>query len=98
MNAITFIVLGLIGYWIYFSIKNEGIFWIPKAVLGLGSFGLWITLIFKVCNLLLKTPYYFLGGIIAAILGATIIFPISYRLLDAIEKKIEKRMGKKPYK
>ena len=98
MNILTFIVFGFIAYWIYFSIKKEGIFWIPKAVIALGSFVLWMTLNYKVFNFFLSTPFYYFKSFIAGIIFAIIIFPISYRLLDLIEKKIEERVGKNPYK
>ena len=41
MEFYYFIIFGLGGLWVYYSIKNEGILWIPRIIVNLGSFVLW---------------------------------------------------------
>ena len=108
MNVFVFIILGFIGYWVYFSIKNEGIFWIPKMILGIGSFALfiwggaflipilWEPLIKSTSALgqLVKTAIF---GLTYSMIFCSIAFQTVYKWLDKIDDKIEERMGKKPY-
>ena len=42
MGIAYFIGFCCIAYCIYFSIKKEGLLWIPRIIVGLGSFVLWI--------------------------------------------------------
>ena len=42
MEIAYFIGFCFIGYWIYFSINKEGLLWIPRAIVNVGSFVLWI--------------------------------------------------------
>ena len=41
MGIAYFIGFCCVGYWIYFSIKKEGLLWIPRVVINIGSFVLW---------------------------------------------------------
>ena len=109
MNAITFIVFGFIAYWIYFSIKNEGIFWIPKTILCIGGFALFIwggAFLYPILwepflkstsalGQLVKTAIF---GLTYSIIFCSIAFKTIYKLVDKIEEKIEERMGEKLYK
>ncbi len=109
MNIFTFIILGFIGYWVYFSIKNEGIFWIPKMLLCFGGFAIFIwgvTSLYPILwepflkstsafGQLLKTAIF---GLTYSIIFYSIAFKTLYKWLDKIDEKIEERMGKKPYK
>ena len=108
MTIFAFIIFGFIGYWVYFSIKNEGIFWIPKAVIAIGSFALFIwgiTFLYPILwepflkstsalGQLLKTA---IVGLTYSMIYFSIAFKTVYKWLDKIEEKIEERMGKKPY-
>ena len=108
MNVFVFIILGFIGYWVYFSIKNEGIFWIPKMILCIGSFALfiwggaflipilWEPLIKSTSALgqLVKTAIF---GLTYSMIFCSIAFKTVFKWLDKIDEKIEERMGKKPY-
>ena len=108
MNAITFIIFGFIAYWIYFSIKNEGIFWIPKMILGIGSFALfiwggaflipilWEPFIKSTSALgqLVKTAIF---GLTYSMIFSSIAFKTVFKWLDKIDDKIEERMSKKTY-
>ncbi len=38
MSAIAFIIFGLFAWWVYYSVKHEGVYWIPKFFLALGVF------------------------------------------------------------
>ena len=109
MNIFTFIIFGFIGYWVYFSIKNEGIFWIPKMLLCFGGFALFMWSGYSLIQILwepflkstsalgqlVKTAIF---GLTYSMIFCSIAFKTVYKLLDKIEEKIEERMGKKPYK
>ena len=41
MEFYYFIIFGLGGFWVYWSIKNEGILWIPRVIVNIGGFALW---------------------------------------------------------
>ena len=41
MEIAYFIGFCCVGYWIYFSIKKEGLLWIPRIIVNLGSFVFW---------------------------------------------------------
>ena len=94
MNVLTFIVFGLISYWFYWSVKHEGIFWIPRKATALGGFALWMYLIFKVGN---QINNNFLQIIFIAGTGIFIGF-LSYLIVESCNEMIEKRVGKNPYK
>ena len=94
MNALTFIVFGLISYWFYWSVKNEGIFWIPRTIAALGSFVLWMYLLFVIQP---EINNNFLKILFAAGTGI-IIFSIATNIALKCDKIIEKRVGKNPYK
>ena len=109
MNAITFIVFGFISYWIYFSIKKEGVLWIPKILLCIGGFvGFYwgITFFFSMLwEPFIKSTTVFGQLFKTGIVGLTyamIYFPIAmatiYKWVEKIEEKIEERIGNKPYK
>ena len=94
MNALTFIIFGLIGYWIYWSVKHEGIFWIPRTASALGGFALWMYLIFQQGS---QINNNFLQIVFIAGTGIFIGF-ISYLIVESCNEMIEKRVGKNPYK
>ena len=48
MSAITLIVFGLIGFWVYYSVKHEGIYWIPRTGAGIGGFLFCLWMMFKI--------------------------------------------------
>ena len=95
MSAITLIVFGLIGFWVYWSVKHEGIFWIPKAIVAIGGFSLWITQMFKYLQ---KFQGNWPLQLIAIIFVSVILLTTSNFLLDKIQKKIDERVGNDPYK
>ena len=107
MNIIIFLIGGLFAYWFYWSIKREGIYWLPKIFLLAGSFFLlFISLVSyqHELNLLLR---FFSGNkfVVKAICFAwylmfahfiqkRLIAPIIFE----IDKKIENRAGKNSYR
>ena len=93
MNAITFIIFGVISYWVYWSIKHEGIFWVPRTASSLGGFVIWIYLILKVSN---QIDNNFLLIIFTAVSGVSIIGGGVF-LSQKFDEIIEKRVGKTPY-
>ena len=48
MGIAYFIGFCCVGYWIYFSIKKEGLLWIPRVVVSFGGFILWFYLNFLI--------------------------------------------------
>ena len=94
MNALTFIVFGFIAYWSYWSIKHEGVFWIPKAVAALGGIALWIFSIFYIASQINNS---IVQVIFMAVTGIAIGW-ISNSIQIYCSKTIEKRVGKDPYK
>ena len=96
--AISIIVYGLIGYWIYWSIKHEGIYWIPKMSLAIGSFiayvaGIGATIPDLPDNLLIRI--FFVLGYSAFWMAFT--FGVLLKLMKVLDDKIKERMGKDPY-
>ena len=94
MSAITFIVFGFIGYWAYWSIKHEGIFWIPKTVSALGSLFIWFFLSMRYANGIENNLVSIL--IIAGV--GFLVMGVGVALVGIFGRLIEKRVGKDPYK
>ena len=94
MDALTFIVFGFIAYWSYWSIKHEGVFWIPRTVAALGGLALWIFSIFYLASQINNS---IVQVILIAVTGIA-IFWISNSISIYCSKMIEKRVGKDPYK
>ena len=109
MSAIALIIFGLVGWYVYYCVKHEGVYWIPKILLSIGAFigFFWgITFVF---------PYIYEPFIKStSVLGQFVktgIFSISYlviyyvcmyatfsKWIVRLEEKIEERVGKDPYK
>ena len=107
MNIIAFLIGGLFTYWFYWSIKSEGIYWLSKIFLLAGSFFLlFISLVSyqlelnRLLNLflgdtnhLVRVIFFICYLMLAYLIQKHILSPIIF----AIDKKIEKRIGKNPY-
>ena len=91
------LLFGLIGFWVYWSIKHEGIYWIPKAFLCFGSFGLFLFGVFKLSTLLPDNLFVSLILVIGYVAVTIIVGCVVYVLLEAIDETIKERMGKDPY-
>ena len=93
MEFYLFIIFGLGGFWVYYSIKNEGILWIPRVIVNIGGFILWFYLAFtqygKIDNKFLQIMAM-AGTMIAIVLVA---LPVN----DWIDEETPKRLGKEPY-
>jgi len=94
MDALTFIVFGFIALWSYWSIKHEGVFWIPRTVAALGGLALWIFSIFYLASQINNS---IVQVILIAVTGIA-IFWISNSISIYCSKMIDKRVGKDPYK
>ena len=94
MDALTFIVFGFIALWAYWSIKHEGIFWIPKTVSALGSFLLWILLSMRYVD---RIENNLVSILILSCLGF-LVMGAGVALVGIFDRLIEKRVGKDPYK
>ena len=94
MDALTFIVFGFIAYWAYWSIKHEGIFWIPRTATVLGSFVFYIWMTFKIVSQVKPSWFAFFVGMSS--FGVLSIF--TFRIVGWFQNKIDERVGKDPYK
>ena len=94
---ISFLVFGLIGYWVYWSIKHEGIYWIPKISLSIGGFILFMGGLFKLYPLIPKNLFAYGIFLVSYVAVTSLVAFGLIPVIEAIENKIEERMGKKPY-
>ena len=94
MSILNLIIFALVGYWVYYSVKHEGIFWIPRTATVLGSFVFYIWMTFKIVSQV-KPSWLalFVGMSSFAVLSI-----IVYRIVIWCENEIEKRVGVDPYK
>ena len=102
MGIAYFIGFCCVGYWIYFSIKKEGLLWIPKALTAIGFGVLFFWSVFAVGKVLadkdvsgiLKFAYFigFVG------FWYYMQMEIVMKLVDKFEEKIKERIGHDPYK
>ena len=87
------IIFGLGGFWVYLSIKNEGILWIPRVIVNIGGVALWGYLTFtqygKIDNKFFQ---------LIAIAGTMIVFVlVALPINEMLDKETVKRLGKEPY-
>ena len=98
---------GLIAYWFYWSIKRKGFYWLVKVLLLVGSFFLlFISLVSYQHELNLLLDFFYGNKVVvkamcfvwylifAHLIQKHIISPIIF----VLDKKIEKRIGKDPYR
>ena len=93
MEFYYLIIFGLGGLWVYWSIKNEVILWIPRVIVNIGGFILWLYLTFtqygKIDNKFFQ---------IIAIAGTMIVFGLVILPINKmLDKETVKRLGKEPY-
>ena len=50
MSALTSIIFGLVGFWVYYSVKHEGVFWIPRTTTAIGGFFLFVWMTFIIAS------------------------------------------------
>ena len=93
MSAIELIIFGLIGYWVYWSVKHEGIFWIPRTATVLGSFVFYIWMTFKIVSQVKPSWLAFF----VAMSGAGVLSIFTFKIFIAIQNKIDERVGLDPY-
>jgi len=93
MSAITLIIFGLIGFWVYWSIKHEGIFWLPRTVAALGSFFIFLWMCFKIGSQV--KPAWFAFFVMMSSGG--VLFFIVTKFVLWCDKKVEERVGENPY-
>ena len=94
MDALTFIVFGFIAYWSYWSIKHEGVFWIPTTATLLGGFFLFIWMTFKIASQV--KPAWFVFFVIMSSGGIMVV--IANKFVLWCDKKVEERVGLDLYK
>ena len=107
MNILLGLFWGLITYWFYWSIKRKGFYWLIKFFLLVGSFLLlFISLVTYQLELNLLLDFFYGNKVVvkamcfvwylifAHLIQKHIISPIIF----VLDKKIEKRIGKDPYR
>ena len=90
MEFYYLIIFGLGGLWAYWSIKKEGIFWIPRAIVNIGGFGLWMYLTFEYYSKIENNILFVLA------MAATLIPLVLFALLinTILDESIDKRLRK----
>ena len=93
MEFYYLIIFGLGGFWVYWSIKNEGILWIPRAIVNIGGFVLFFYLTFVHYSKIENNILFVLA------MAATLIPLVLFALLinTILDEATEKRLGKEPY-
>tara|TARA_A100001388_G_C28508105_1_gene374910 strand:- start:226 stop:600 length:375 start_codon:yes stop_codon:yes gene_type:complete len=94
MSAITLIVFGLIGFWVYYSVKHEGIYWIPRTGAAIGGFVLYLWMMFKIFREVQPTWF----AVFLVISSIIVLTKIADKIVFWADNKIEERVGKDPYK
>ena len=108
MSAFGLIIFGLVGWWVYYCVKREGVYWIPRFFLCLAAFVgfFWgITFIYPY----IYEPFLKSNSALGE-LTKTVIFSSTYAIIylfcidatilkwvEILEKKIEERFGKNIY-
>ena len=104
MSAIALIIFGLVGWYVYYCVKHEGVYWIPKILLSIGAFigFFWgITFVFpyikstSVLGQLVKTGIFSISYLV---IYYVCMYATFSKWIVRLEEKIEERVGKDPYK
>ena len=93
MEFYYFIIFGLGGLWVYYSIKNEGILWIPRVIVNLGGFALWFYLVFSQYGKIDNKFFQIVASAGTIIVFVLIALPIN----EMLDEETVKRLGKEPY-
>ena len=93
MEFYYFIIFGLGGLWVYYSIKNEGILWIPRVIVNLGGFALWFYLAFSQYGKIDNKFFQIVANAGTIIVFVLIALPIN----EMLDEETVKRLGKEPY-
>tara|TARA_R100000734_G_C3262794_1_gene60979 strand:- start:274 stop:669 length:396 start_codon:yes stop_codon:yes gene_type:complete len=94
MDVFTLVICGIVGFWVYWSVKHEGVIWIIRTatVLGSGVFFIWMT--FKIQTQL--NPAWF--AFFVNMSSFAVLSIIVWRIVMWCENEIERRVGSDPYK
>ena len=93
MEFYYFIIFGLGGLWVFYSIKNEGILWIPRVIVNLGGFALWFYLAFSQYGKIDNKFFQIVANAGTIIVFVLIALPIN----EMLDEETVKRLGKEPY-
>jgi len=90
MEIYYLIIFGLGGLWVFFSIKNEGILWIPRAIVNIGSLVLFVYLTSEYYSKI-ENNILFVLAFAATLIPLVLIALLVNTILDeAIEKRLRK--------
>ena len=76
-----------------YSIKNEGILWIPRVIVNLGGFALWFYLVFSQYGKIDNKFFQIVASTGTIIVFVLIALPIN----EMLDEETVKRLGKEPY-
>ena len=93
MSILNLIIFGLVGFWFYYSVKHEGVFWIPRTATALGSFFIFIWMCFKIASQV--KPAWFAFFVMMS--SAGVLMTVVTKFVLWCDKKVEERVGKDPY-
>jgi len=94
MDAFTLVICGIVGFWVYYSVKHEGVIWIIRTATVLGSFVFFIWMTFKINTQV--NPAWF--GFFVTMSSGAVLMIIVWRIVMWCENEIERRVGSEPYK
>jgi len=94
MDVFTLVICGIVGFWIYWSVKHEGVIWIIRTatILGSGVFFIWMT--FKIATQV--QPAWLSFSV--SMSSFAVLSIIVWRIVMWCENEIERRVGSDPYK
>ena len=90
MEIYYLIIFGLGGLWVYLSIKNEGILWIPRAIVNIGSLVLFFYLTSEYYSKIENNILFVLAFAATLIPSVLIALLVNTILDEAIEKRLRK--------
>ena len=94
MDVFTLVICGIVGFWVYYSVKHEGVIWLIRTATVLGSFVFFIWMVFKIATQV--NPAWF--GFFVTMSSGAVLMIIVWRIVMWCENEIERRVGSDPYK
>ena len=97
LRIVYFICFCSAGYWVYYSVKHEGIFWLVRTLILLASLAIAIGIPFAVNSKFSINVFHSLLGIIVYGIFLLLLYILNKRTWRICTKRIEKSYGKNPY-
>ena len=97
MRIVYFICFCSVGYWVYYSVKHEGIFWLVRTLILLASLTIAIGIPFAVNSKFSINVFHSFLGIIVYGIFLCLLYFLNKRTWRICTNRIEKSYGKNPY-